>query len=285
MRKPALVLLTAGLAFAQANPPAETPVPEWVRVEANIHYGQYPETVADILQPAPAALEKRPGVIVIHGGGWVGGAKEGMVRAHCLPYLKQGFVVCNVEYRLAKAAPAPAAVVDVLQAARWFRQNAGRYKVDPKRIVVTGASAGGHLALMVGMTPKSAGLGPTTRVAAVVNWFGITDAADVISGPNMRKWAVTWLPPQQGRFELARRLSPLTYARRDVPPILTIQGDADNVVPYEHGVRLTRALRQAGADAELISVHNGKHGGFGEKKMEELYQEIFKFLKRRKIIR
>jgi len=150
---------------------------------------------------------------------------------------------------------------------------------------VTGASAGGHLALMVGMTPKSAGLGPTTRVAAVVNWFGITDAADVISGPNMRKWAVTWLPPQQGRFELARRLSPLTYARRDVPPILTIQGDADNVVPYEHGVRLTRALRQAGADAELISVHNGKHGGFGEKKMEELYQEIFKFLKRRKIIR
>jgi len=92
MRKPALVLLTAGLAFAQANPPAETPVPDWVRVEANIHYGQYPETVADILQPAPAALEKRPGVIVIHGGGWVGGAKEGMVRAHCLPYLKQGFV-------------------------------------------------------------------------------------------------------------------------------------------------------------------------------------------------
>ncbi len=277
------VLMAACLpAWAEQNAAVE--VPDWVRVEANISYDQYPETVLDILQPGTASLAARPGVIVIHGGGWVGGAKEGMVKNHCLPYLEQGFVVCNVEYRLAKAATAPAAVTDVLNAARWFRQNADRYKVDRKRIVVTGASAGGHLSLMVGLTPKGARLGPEANVAAVVNWYGITDVTDQLGGPNRRDYAVTWLPEQAGRLELARRVSPMTYVRKKAPAILTIHGDADDVVPYEHGARLTNELRDAGADAELISVQGGKHGGFGEEKMKELYEDIFRFLKKRKII-
>ncbi len=285
MRK--LVLLGVVLAVwvrARAEQPAAIGVPEWVRVEANISYDRYPETVLDILQPAPAALKKRPGVIVIHGGGWVGGNKEGMVKNHCLPYLEKGFVVCNVEYRLAKAAPAPAAVEDVLKAARWFRQNADRYKVERRRIVVTGTSAGGHLALMVGLTPKGARLGPEANVAAVVNWYGITDVADQLGGPNRRDYAVTWIPEGEGRLELARRVSPMTYVRRNVPAVLTIHGDSDEVVPYEHGTRLTNKLREAGADAELISVRGGKHGGFGEEKMKELYEDIFRFLRKRKIM-
>ena len=276
----AVVLPSAG---QDVQPPAAQ-LPDWVLIEANIPYDQYPETVLDIYQPGKAALAKRPGVIVIHGGGWVGGAKERMIKKHCLPYLQKGFVVCNVEYRLAKTAKAPAAVTDVLNAARWFRENAKRYRVDPKRIVVTGTSAGGHLALMVGLTPKSARLGPETRVAAVVNWYGITDVADQLAGPNMRKYAVTWLPEQLGRLELARRVSPMTYVRKNVPAVLTIHGDADPTVPYEHGVNLTRALREAGADAELISVRGGRHGGFDDKQMERLYRDIFRFLKKRKII-
>ncbi len=281
------VFLLAGavLVAGEGKPAPAFPVPGWVRVEANIPYSHYTDTVLDILRPGAAALAKRPGVIVIHGGGWVNGTKESMVKKYCLPYLEQGFVVCNVEYRLAKVATAPAAVQDVLKAAAWFHDNAKRYKVDPKRIVVTGGSAGGHLALMVGLTPKSAKLGPETRVAAVINWYGITDVVDQISGPNKRKYAVTWLPEQPGRLELARRLSPMTYVRKDVPPVLTIHGDADPTVPYEQGVRLTKALRDAGADAELISVPGGGHGGFTPKQMERLHKDIFKFLKKRKILR
>ncbi len=283
----ALITILAFAAVVLGQPTSGAiEVPEWVRVEANITYSDFPPaTVLDILQPGRATLGRRPGVIVIHGGGWVGGAKEGMVQNHCLPYLEKGFVVCNVDYRLAKIAPAPAAVSDVLKAAKWFRDNAARYRVDPKRIVVTGTSAGGHLALMVGLTPGSANLGSEVDVAAVVNWYGITDVADQLSGPGRRDYAVQWIPDQEGRLELARRVSPLTYVRKKAPPVLTIHGDADQVVPYEHGGRLTKALREAGADAELISVEGGGHGRFEAERMKKLYAEIFRFLKKRKVIR
>ena len=279
-----LGVLLAGAALAQADKPVAELLPSWARIEANIAYDQYPETVLDIYQPSQAALDKRPGVLVIHGGGWVGGAKERVVTNFCLPYLEKGFVVCNAEYRLAKAAKAPAAVTDVLRAAEWFRKNARRYRVDPKKIIVTGGSAGGHLALMVGLVTGGANLGPPGKVAAVINWYGITDVADQLAGPNERKYAVEWLPEQENRFELARRLSPMTYVRKGVPAVLTIHGDADPTVPYEHGVRLTKALRDAGADAELISVRGGQHGGFTEEQMSGLYRDIFKFLRQRKII-
>ena len=74
-----------------------------------------------------------------------------------LPYLALGMAVVNVEYRLGGATPAPAAVEDCRCALRWIVRNADRYKFDANRIVVTGMSAGGHLSLMTGMLPASAG--------------------------------------------------------------------------------------------------------------------------------
>lgn len=255
-------------------------IPDSVSVEANIPYGQYKETVLDVMQPKAPSTGKRPGVIVIHGGGWVGGTKEGHSQETCLRYVEKGFVCADVEYRLAKVATAPAAVTDVLDAAHWFESNAKKYQVDTKRIVVTGGSAGGHLSLMVGMTPKSAKLGSPARIAAVVNFYGITDVADQLGGPNMRDYAVTWVPEQTGRQELARRVSPMTYVRKGLPPILTIHGDADETVPYEHGVKLTKALRDAGADAELVSVPQGHHG-FPKATEDQIYEhDIWPFLKK-----
>src|SRR5207247_10805041 len=89
---------------------AQAQMPDWATIKANIHYDQYKETVLDILQPTAKATGKRPGVIVIHGGGWTGGTKESQVQPICLRYIEKGYVVCNVENRLAKAARAPAAV-------------------------------------------------------------------------------------------------------------------------------------------------------------------------------
>src|SRR6476659_9575474 len=204
MRKLLLsLLLAASIAPAQ--------IPEWATIQANIPYDQYKETVLDILQPKAPSKVKRPGVIVIHGGGWTGGTKESQLQPICLRYVEKGFVVANVEYRLAKAALAPAAVTDALKAVEWFRKHAKEYNVDTKRIVVTGGSAGGHLALMVAMTPKSAKLGPPAKVAAVVNFYGITDVGDQLDGPNKRTYAVTWVPEQDGRLKLASRVSPMTY--------------------------------------------------------------------------
>jgi acetyl esterase/lipase len=269
---PALLLL----AFSCLAPAAD------YQIEANIHYDRYPETVLDIVQARAPALANRPGVIVIHGGGWVQGDKESMLAGYCMPFIEHGFVVANVEYRLAKTAPAPAAVIDVLKAARWFLDHAAEYKVDPKRIVATGASAGGHLALMIGMTPESAGLGPSTKVAAVIDFFGIADVADQIDGTNQREYATAWIPEQPDRLELARRISPVSYVRKGLPAILAIQGDADPVVPYVQSVRLTNALKIAGDDTELITVPEGKHG-FTPDEMEKLWPQIFKWLKKRKV--
>jgi acetyl esterase/lipase len=245
------------------------------QIEANIRYDKYPETVLDILQPSAPTLGNRPGVIVIHGGGWVQGDKEGMLDSFCLPFIRHGFVVANVEYRLAKAGPAPAAVTDVLQAAQWFLDHAAKYKVDPNRILVSGASAGGHLALMVGMTPA-------VKIAGVIDFFGIADVADQLAGPNAREYAAQWIPEQPNRLELAHRMSPATYVRKGLPPILALHGDADPVVPYQQSVNLTKAIRSAGGDAELITVAGGKHG-FTPQEMDELWPQIFKWLKKHKI--
>jgi acetyl esterase/lipase len=275
-----LILSLAAPVWGQS--PARPQLPAGVEADYDISYSSYPETKLDVYRPKGAS-GKRPGVIVIHGGGWRGGTKEAVVPSFCVPYLEKSFVVFNVEYRLAKAAKAPAAVEDSLEAAQWVFKNAGRYDVDRKRIVVTGGSAGGHLALMVGMTPGSAKLGKSSDVAAIVNFYGITDVGDQLHGPNQRAYAVEWLPEQEGRLELARRLSPVTYVRKDVPPILTVHGDADATVPYEHGTRLTRMLREQGADAELLAVRGGGHG-FPPEKQKEIYVDVFAFLKRHGIL-
>jgi len=251
--------------------------------EKDVAYASYPETKLDIFVPAgaPAGKAKRPGVLAIHGGGWVNGTKEGVVANLVAPWVEKGFVVANVEYRLAKAALGPAAVQDALAAAEWFRKNAAKYNVDPKRIVVTGSSAGGHLALMVAMANKSAGLGPTGKVAAVVNFWGITDVIEQTEGSGVRPYAIQWLPDSMpDRRDIARRVSPQVYVRKSLPPVFTVHSDADQTVPYDQGVTLVKMLRAVDVDAELYCLKGAAHG-FPKDRVGEIYTQVFAFLARR----
>jgi acetyl esterase/lipase len=259
-------------------PAAYPPLPEWITIQRDIHYDRYPATVLDVLQPKTGTDAQRPGVIVFHGGGWIHSGKETAYRSLCLPYLERGFVVVNVEYRVASQATAPAAVTDALNATHWFFRHARQYNVDPKRIVVTGGSAGGHLALMVGMTPKSAHLGPASPVAAVIDGYGITDAVELLNGPHHQMWANDWIPDGPGCVELARKVSPLTYVRHDLPPILIAQGAEDHTVPVEQSERLHDALDMDGAANQLVIVPDAKHG-FSREQWNLLDEKIFAFLK------
>lgn len=222
-------------------------------------------------------------VIYIHGGGWTAGSKEASILS-LLPYFEMGWNVVNVEYRLARVSLAPAAVEDCLCALRWVIHNAKEYNIDTSRLVVTGNSAGGHLALTTGMIPASAGLdrqcpGPEElKVAAIVNWYGITDVADLLDGANTKVYAVTWLGSRENRREIAARVSPLTYVRPGLPPIMSIQGDADPTVPYAHSVRLHAALEKAGVPNKLVTVPGGLHGNFKPEEYPRLYAEIRDFL-------
>lgn len=231
-----------------------------------------------------------PTVIFFHGGGWIRGDKEGPV-LHVMPYIAMGFAVMNVEYRVAPIAKAPAAVQDGRCALRWVYQNAARMGFDTTRIIVTGHSAGGHLALTTGILPAEAGLdtlcpGPQEmKVAAVVNWYGITDVGDVLEGPNREAWAEEWIGTDPDRTELVRRMSPLTYVRRDMPPILTLHGDQDSTVPYQHAVWLREALDRAGVPNELLTIPGAGHGGLNEEQLRLAYGTVREFLERYGIYR
>jgi acetyl esterase/lipase len=230
----------------------------------------------------------QPTLIYIHGGGWTGGTKESAFMS-VMPWLEMGWNVVNVEYRLARVSHAPAAVEDCLCALKWVVSHASEYHIDSSKIVVSGDSAGGHLSLMTGMTPDSAGLDrqcPSNsdvalpKVAAIINWYGITDVADLLEGPNSKNYAVAWLGSVPNREEIARRVSPLTYVRPGLPPILSIQGDADPTVPYSHSLRLRDALNKAGVPNELVTIPGGKHGQFTPEERVRIYSAVRAFLEK-----
>jgi len=225
-----------------------------------------------------------PTAIFIHGGAWYSGSKEEDA-LWLLPYLAMGWAAVNVEYRLKRVSPAPAAVEDCMCALSWVVQHAKQYHFDPKRLVLTGYSSGGHLALTSAMIPLSAGFhrecpdSTTIKVAAVVNWFGITDVAALLRGPNERPWAKNWLA--HGPYELAVRTSPLTYVRYGGPPVITIHGDADEIVPYSQAVLLHRALDKHKVPNRLVTLHGAHHGGFTPRELALAYAAIFDFLRAR----
>ena len=111
-----------------------------------------------------------------------------------------------------------------------------------------------------------------------MNWDGITDVGDLLEGENIQSYAVQWMGSMTDRMEIAERVSPLNYVRSDLPPIITIHGDADTVVPYSHAVELHQALERAKVPNELMTIPGGGHGDFTRNEMLDIYDTIRKFL-------
>ncbi|HTY39332.1 MAG TPA: alpha/beta hydrolase [Bacteroidota bacterium] len=233
-----------------------------------------------------------PVVLYIHGGGWVGGTKETALM-NLLPYFELGIHVINVEYRLARVSLAPAAVQDCRLALRWVFKNAKQYGFDTTKVIVTGGSAGGHLALTTGMLDASYGFdyptdwdyaGVEPKVAAIINWFGITDVKELLAGPNKQDYAVDWLANLPNKEAVASSVSPINMVRKGLPPIFTVHGDKDQLVPYTQAVRLHEALTKAGVPNQMITIPGGKHGGFNKAEMKMIYAAIVDFLKKNKVL-
>ncbi|MBZ5604177.1 MAG: alpha/beta hydrolase [Acidobacteriia bacterium] len=300
MSKIAALLIFAASASAQLSPQETWAVQSQnhYAIRANIVYGTWSgyEAKLDVYQRRDAQ-GPQPTVMFIHGGGWVLGTKEASVMS-IVPWLEMGWNVVNVEYRLSHVALAPAAVEDCLCALRWIAIHAKDYNFDLTKLILTGESAGGHLALTTGMIPPAAGFDrqcpgasftnaggpPLPKPAAIINWYGITDLNDMLDGPNTRAYAVEWFGSLPNREDLARRLSPLTYVRKDLPPILTIQGDADPIVPYSNATKLRDALTSAGVPNQLHTVPGGGHGNFKADDRVKIYITIHDFLTKNHII-
>lgn len=300
-----VIFLALCTAFGQSQTSSPDKWPDYAwgdyDIQPNVTYAiaNNTELKLDLYLPKDRSAPK-PTLILFHGGGWIGGQKERNV-LQLLPYLSLNWVVVNVEYRLAQNSPAPAAVEDCRCALRWVVYHAKEYNIDASKIVLTGGSAGGHLALITGMLPPgnvfdrrcptdnsvrwNQGTEPQLQVAAIVNWYGIADVEDLIDGPNAKHYAMEWFGSLPNRAELARQLSPVNYVRAGLPPIISIHGDQDDVAPYSAVVRLHTALDKAGVPNQLVTIKGRKHDGFNRQELTSSYAAIKQFLRKNNVLK
>lgn len=217
----------------------------------------------DLAMKKEAGTKPRPAIVIIHGGGWVEGDKSGFAsKKHGVPgniveFAQLGFVAVTINYRMSKEATFPAAIEDCKAAVRWLRAHAKEFNVDKEHIGAYGNSAGGHLALLLGMTDKSAGLegdGPhqeeSSLVQAAASDSGPLDMPAQYEQGTLRVVVSMFLggPPEGDRLKLYRQASPSEYISKNTPPLLLIYGGADDQVPIETADAFVAALGKAKLD-------------------------------------
>ncbi len=204
-----------------------------------------------------------PAVIMVHGGGWDHGDKEGGKKRGWMvpmdePLARAGFAWFEINYRLLPKYPYPACLEDVQSAIRWVKAHAAEYRVDPNRIALAGESAGGYLVDLA-----AARADETTRVNAVVSFYGVYDMVAQAKSEGVKDN----LGPLFGISELNDRTTPIlwagsaaAYLKAGLPPFLLVHGDADQISPYENDVAFRAKLLALGVACDLITVPHGGHG-------------------------
>ena len=259
---------------------ADAPPLAGVEVVKNVDYvgDGNPRQMLDIYRPKARGDEPLPVVCWIHGGGWRQGSKDRARRLEELVATGK-YAGVSVGYRLTQEATWPAQIHDCKAAIRWLKANAGEYGFDASRVAVWGASAGGHLVAMLGVSegdPKLEGklgehLAETSGVRCVVNFFGpsellvMDEQGSVMnhSGPNSPESLLVGGPIAEFP-EVAKEASPIHHVNGKAAPMLLVHGTADKLVPYGQSVKLAKALIESDVDAPLITIEGGGHGnGFG----------------------
>ena len=202
--------------------------------------------------------QMRPLLICIHGGGWRGGNKRDYHDV-MKTVAEQGIAAATVEYRLTGEATWPAQIEDVSAAHKYLVDYADKYGIDPERIAVTGGSAGGHLALMLGLGPKEDA--EALRVRGIVNLFGPSELRDIEKIEHVRELVEDLVGGKlEEKPEALSSASPVTIADRTDPPVLTIHGTDDKIVPYEQATILQSALNKAQVPNRLFTMEGTGHG-------------------------
>lgn len=247
------------------------------------------ELKLDLYQPAGASEKSVPTIVWVHGGAWRAGSKDQVPVLH---WLQCGFAIASVEYRLSPEARFPAQVHDIKAAIRFLRAHADQHQLDPQRFVIAGASAGGHLAALVGVTggveslEGSVGEHPdqSSAVQAIVSFYGASNLNSILSqstphGLSVRVPALQLLlggQPQQ-QPALARLASPVAHVDAQDPPLWLIHGDADPQMPPEQSDELKKAYRDQSLKVSLDVVRGSKHGGtefFRTDRLDGLAEQI-----------
>ena len=265
----ALLALLALPGIAPCDPaavPAAQP-----RVLANVAYGPDPAQKMDLFLPV-GFPGPRPGVALIHGGGWQAGDK-GFYAPSGRALAALGFVAFSLNYRFTPAARYPAQADDVQRAVRWMRAHAADYQLDPARVGALGDSAGGHLSLILGTqeardNSDAALAALSSRVQCVVDFYGpadLTNAVPAVPQTDGQKYVAHVLQdllggPPQDNLALARSASPLFSVDAKSAPTLIITGTDDPLVALDQSERLADALHGAGVETVLAIIYKQGHG-------------------------
>ena len=253
------------------------PLPPGVKAERNISYVEngHRNQVLDLFLPEQPSGQPLPLMIWIHGGAWMAGNQSS---PPVLYLVNKGFAVASVQHRFSSDALWPAQAYDCKAAIRFLRANAAKYHFDPNHFAVGGDSSGGHLAAFIGtsggVAEMEGDLGNTnvsSRVQAVVDWFGPTDFMLMAQqsgprsmlhhdAPNSPESRLLGGPVQEKR-DLARTANPITYIDRSDPPFLIMHGDNDQLVPLAQSAMLAKALKDAGVDVTMKTIPGASHEG------------------------
>lgn len=237
-----------------------------VKMQRNRVYHMYGKRamLLDLFEPEGKSKVYRPCVILVHGGGWSSGNKS-LLEPYALALADKGYVTACIEYRLSGEALYPAAVLDVMESVKWIIAHAKEFSIDKNRISLLGASAGGQLATLVGVTHKLQHIGnfPKKRsnkikIHSIINLDGVLAFLHPLSEEGGKpgkpgaaeKWFGTHYSQDSAKWTEA---SPLTYAGPDTPPVLFIASSFPRF--------------QAGRD-DMIGIMD-KHGIYSEKHVFE----------------
>jgi acetyl esterase/lipase len=215
---------------------------------------------------------KRPTILHIHGGGWMVGSKDDQGKPLAYRLAAHGWVVVSANYRLSPRFTFPDHIIDVKNAIRWIKEHGAEFGADPDFIVITGGSAGGHLASLAALTPNDPDYQPgfedmDTRVQACVPFYGVYDFTD-------RKgiWKRSLLRTMLERFIMKRkfeedpesfeRASPMSRVRPDAPPFFVVHGTRDTLVPVDEARLFVELLRGASRSPVLYAEVPGAQHAF-----------------------
>jgi len=249
----------------------------------------------------PKSKGPHPIVICFHGGAWMAGGRKDLTTpalfnpggsdgkktfAVLENLAKNGYAAATVSYRLAPKHKFPAQIEDAKAAVKFLRSEAKAYDLDPDRIGAMGFSAGGHLALMLGLTTPEAGFEGTalpkvsSSVQCVVDYFGPTDMTLYKDNEAAMK---SGMKPFLGKECLTddavlKKASPVSYVHKKAAPTLIIHGTMDLIVPYVHSESLHKTLVKEGAKAELVPIRWKGHGWEEPAAVEKAAKATLKFL-------
>jgi len=218
----------------------------------------------------PAGVRHPPLVVFVHGGAWTTGDKA----QYPAFLVDRGFAVASLDFRSSNDARFPADVYDIKAGIRFLRAKAAEYGYRGERIAIVGASSGGHLAALVGVTNGEKALEgaegdylkESSSVQAVVSYFGATDLTTILAqstpaGLKVREPALQRLlgaTPDRVP-ELARLASPIFHVDRNDPPVLLLHGDQDTQMPLNQVYELQWAYEQVGRHVEVMILHGVDH--------------------------